>query len=153
MASSLTYHTAQPTRCVQPLTAWANDGPTSDASQQSPLHPEMMMEPHVAVAQAWFRGAYPFYPRAERSAASQYPVPPAPPEPPPVSDPRMLNVAILVAMPLRRKLAPSVSEFTPHPAIGSGLSYDEGQLVMGVTSLPCEEQAIRDGLRQRERST
>lgn len=111
------------------------------------------MESHVAMAQVWFRGAYPFYPRAERSAASQYPVPPAPPEPPPVSDHRMLNVAILVAMPLRRKPAPSFSEFMPHPAIGSGLSYDEGQLVMGVTSLPYEEQAMRDALRQRERST
>ena len=154
MASSLTYDIiAQPSRCVQPFTAWANDDPTSDALQQSPLHPEVMMSPHVATAQAWFCGAYHFHPRAERSAAGQYPVPPAPPEPPPVSGPRMLNVAVLIAMPLRRKLASSVSEFTPRPAIGSGLSYDEGQLVMGVTRLPCEEQAIRDALGQQERST
>ena len=65
----------------------------------------------------------------------------------------MLNVAVLVALPSRRKFAPQVSETVPHPAIGSGLAYGEGQLVLGVTSLPCEEQAIRAALGQQERTT
>jgi hypothetical protein len=108
------------------------------------------MRPPVVIAQAWFRGTYAFYPpRAERTAAGQFPAPPVLPEQPPgVSDPRMLNVAVLVAMPSRRIFAPSISKSVPHPVIESGLSHDEGLLAMGVTSLPCEEQAIRDALRQ-----
>ena len=105
------------------------------------------MRPHVAIAQAWFRGAYTFCP--ERPPADQFPAP-TPPALPPSSDPRMLNVAILVAMPSRRKFASPDPESPPHAAIGSGLSYNEGQLLMGVTSVPCEEQAIGVALSMHE---
>src|SRR5260221_8942279 len=90
----------------QPLSAWTDDTPTSEVSREGPLHTEMMMKPHVAIAQSWFPGAYPFNP--ERSATNQFTAP-TPPAPPPSSDPHMLNVAVLVAMPSRRKLARPVS--------------------------------------------
>jgi len=121
-----------------PLAAWADDTSTSEVSRESSLHTEMMMRPHVAIAQAWCRGAYSFNP--ERSATNQFTAP-TPPAPPPTSDPRMLNVAVLVAMPSRRKFTLPVSRSAPHPAIESGLPFDEGHLVMGVTSLPYDEQA------------
>lgn len=99
------------------------------------------MRPHVAMAQAWFR-AYSF--DQERPTTNQFTTAPTPPAPPPTSDPRVLNVAVLVAMPSRRKFALPVSRSAPHPAIESGLSFDEGHLVMGVTNLPYDEQAMKE---------
>lgn len=99
------------------------------------------MRPPVTIAQAWFRGAYRFYPDPGHSATNQFAAP-TPPSPPPTSDPRTLNVAVLVAMPSRRKFARPVSGSAPHPPIESRLSFDEGHLVMGVTSLPYDEQPI-----------
>lgn len=141
-------HRPRPFHRSQPLAAWTDDAPTSEVSREDPLHTEMMMRPHVAIAQAWFRGAYSFNP--ERSATNQSTAP-TPPAPPLTSDPRMLNVAVLVAMPSRRKFAPPVSRSAPHPAIESGLSFDEGHLVMGVTSLPFGEQAICTAPKEDER--
>jgi len=132
-------HRPRPFHRPQPLAAWIDDTPTSEVSREGPLHTEMMNRPHVAIAQAWCRGAYPFNP--ERSATNQFTAPTSP-APPPTSDPRMLNVAVFVAMPSRRKFALPVSGSAPHPAIESGLSFDEGHLVMGVSNLPYDEQAI-----------
>jgi hypothetical protein len=146
MALSLAYHSF---RGAQPLAAWSDDDPALAISRQGHLHPDMLMSPHVAIAQAWFRGAYTFHP--ERSTADEFPAP-TPPALLPPSDPGMLKLAILVAMPSRRKFAPLDPESPPHAAIGSGLSYNEGQLLMGVTSVPCEEQAIGVALREHERT-
>ena len=132
----------------QPLAAWTDDTPTQTVSREGPLHTEMTTKPRVATAQAWFRGAYPFHP--DRSASNQSAVP-TPPAPPPTSDPRMLNVTVFVAMPSRRKFARPVSGYAPHPAIESGLSFDEGHLVMGVTSLLYEEQATCTAPKEHER--
>lgn len=149
MASSLTYDTAP--RLFyhsQPLAAWTDDTPTPTVSREGPPHTEMAKRPHLTIAQAWFRGAYPFHP--EHSASNQFAAP-TPPAPPPTSDPRMLNVTVLVAMPSRRKFAQPFSRSAPHPAIESGLSFDEGHLVMGITSLPYDEQAICTASKEHER--
>lgn len=139
---------SRPFHRFQPLTAWTDDTPPTGVLREGPLHTEVMLRPHVAIAQAWLRGAYRFHP--ERSATNQF-APPTPPTPPPTCDPRMLNVAVFVAMPSRRKFARPVSGSPPHPAIESGLSFDEGHLVMGVTSLPYHEQAICTAPKEHER--
>ena len=97
-------------------------------------HPrrEMTMSHHFALAQAWIGAFFP-----ERREAIQLPAS-SPPVLPPDSDPRMLNVAILVAMP-RREDPQSVPGYMLHHSDRSGLLYDEGQLELGVTSLLYEQ--------------
>lgn len=89
------------------------------------------MEHHIALAREWFGRAY-----RERREALQLSAS-SPPVIPPDSDPRILNVAVLVAMP-RRDLQ-SVTGSTLHPSDRSGLLKDEGQLELGVTSLLYEQ--------------
>ena len=105
--------------------------------QQNSLRPDAVMNHHVAIAQAWLRGTYAF--PYEGPDSVEFPAPP-PQALPSVSDPRMVNVAIFVAMPSRQKDAQHVQGSTPHPAVSSRLSYSEGQLVLGVTGLPHERQ-------------
>jgi len=89
------------------------------------------MEQHIASARAWVDRAC----RGRREAFqfSAFSPPVLPPDP----DPRILNVAVLVAMP-RRGLQ-SVTGSTHHTSDRSGLLKDEGQLELGVTSLLYEQ--------------
>jgi hypothetical protein len=95
----------------------------------------MTVNTHTALVQAWFGRASTFI--AERRGVIQLPAS-SPPALPPVSDPRTLNVAVLVTMP-RREDTRSVPGSTLDPWDRPGLFYDEGQLDLGVTSLPCEQ--------------
>ena len=95
----------------------------------------MTVKPHTALVQAWIGRASAFI--AERRGAIQLPAS-SPPALPPVSDPRTLNVAVLVTMPRRENTRP-VPGFTLDPWDRPGLFYNEGQLELGVTSLPCEQ--------------
>jgi hypothetical protein len=93
------------------------------------------MKPHTALVQMWIGRASTFI--AERPGAIQLPAS-SPPTLPPVSDPRTLNVAVLVTMPRREETRP-VPGSTLEPWDRPGLFYDEGQLEVGVTSLLCEQ--------------
>ena len=86
------------------------------------------MDHHVAMAQAWFHGSYPLNRRRPTHLPAQ--------RPPPITDLRTLNVAVLVVMPSRRVPAQPTHGITPQYPIGSRLSYGEGQLSIGTTSLP-----------------
>lgn len=97
------------------------------------------MDHHIALAQAWIGRARPF--RRERREAIQFSAP-SPPVLPPDSDPRILNVAVLVAMP-RRDLQ-SVTGSTLYPSDRSELLKDEGVLELGVTSLLYEQVTQED---------
>ena len=100
-------------------------------------HPrqEMTVNPNAALVQAWIGRASCFI--AERRGAIQFPAS-SPPAQPPFSDPRTLNVAVLVTMPRREDTRP-VPGSTLDPLDRPGLFYDEGQLELGVTSLLCEQ--------------
>jgi hypothetical protein len=95
----------------------------------------MTVNPHTALVQAWIGRASTCI--AERRGAIQLPAS-STPALPPVSDPRTLNVAVLVMMPRREDTGP-VPGSTLHPWDKPGLFYDEGQLELGVTSLLCEQ--------------
>lgn len=92
---------------------------------------------HTALVQVWIGRTSTFI--AERRGAIQFPAP-SPPALPPgnISDPRMLDVAVLVAMP-RREDARPVRGSTLDPRDRPGLFYDEGQLELGVTRLLSEQ--------------
>jgi hypothetical protein len=96
---------------------------------------EMTVKPHTSLVQAWIGRASTFI--AERRGAIQLPAS-SPPALRPVTDPRMLNVAVLVTMPRREDTRP-VAGSTLDPWDRPGLFYDEGQLGFGVTSLLCEQ--------------
>ncbi|KAI0002132.1 hypothetical protein BJV74DRAFT_34170 [Russula compacta] len=130
-------HLGPDVRNWRPITAWSDNSLTPPHLQQNSLRPEAVMDHHVAIAQAWLRGTYAFPHKRPDSVEFSAPPPQALPS---VSDSRMLNVAIFVAMPSRQKDAQHVQGSTPHPAVSSRLSYKEGQLVLGVTSLPHERQ-------------
>jgi hypothetical protein len=100
-------------------------------------HPrrEMTVKPHTALVQKWIGRASTF--TTERRGAIQLPAS-SPPALPPVSEPRTLNVAVLVTMPRREETRPVLGS-TLDPWDRPGLFYDEGQLELGVTSLPCEQ--------------
>lgn len=97
----------------------------------------MTVDPHTAFVQVWIGRRSTFI--AERRGAIQFPTS-SPPAllPGNVSDPRTLNVAVLVAMPRREDTRP-VPGSTLDPRDRPGLFYDEGQLELGVTSLLSEQ--------------
>jgi hypothetical protein len=97
------------------------------------------MDHHIALAQAWIGRARPF--RRERREAIQFSAP-SPPVLPPDSDPRILNVAVLVAMP--RRDPQSITGSMLHPSDRSELLKDEGELALGVTSLLYEQVTQED---------
>ncbi|KAF8504817.1 hypothetical protein F5888DRAFT_790014 [Russula emetica] len=113
-----------------PLAAWHNDGPMRAHPSQ-----EMIVNPHDALVQAWIRRTSTFI--TERRGAIELPASP-PPALPPVSDPRTLNVAVLVTMPRREDTRPVPGSMVD-PWDRPGLFYGEGQLELGVTSLLCEQ--------------
>lgn len=99
---------------------------------------EMTVKSHTALTQAWIGHASTFI--TDRRGAIQFPAS-SPPVLPPVSDPRTLNVAVLVAMP-RREDRQTVLKSALDPLDRPGLFYEEGQLEVGVTSvttLLCEQ--------------
>lgn len=96
---------------------------------------EMTANSQTALVRVWMGRRSTFI--AERRGSIQFPAS-SPPALPPVSDPRMLNVAVLVAMPRREDTRP-VTGSTLEPWERPGLLYDEGQLGLGVTSLLCEQ--------------
>jgi hypothetical protein len=102
-------------------------------------HPrqEMTANTHTQFVQVWIGRRSTFI--AEHRGAIQFPAS-SPPALPPgdVSDPRTLNVAVLVAMPRREDTRP-VPGSTLDPRDRPGLFYDEGQLELGVTSLLSEQ--------------
>ncbi len=108
----------------------------------------MTVNHHKASLQARLGCAFAFF--AERRGAIQIPAS-SPPALPPVSDPRMLNVAVLVVMPRREDTRP-VPGSMPDPSDRPGLFYEEGQLELGVTSLLCE-QAMSTAPEEYERTT
>ncbi|KAI0302420.1 hypothetical protein B0F90DRAFT_1667608 [Multifurca ochricompacta] len=114
----------------QPVAVWTDDRPTHHNPRKTCFQ-EPVIDHHVAMAQAWFRDTYPFHP--EHSIRLPSPHPPAPLL---VSDRRTINVAVLVAMPSRRLEASPECVMTSHHTIGPRVSYGDGQLLMGVTSLP-----------------
>ncbi|KAI0251212.1 hypothetical protein BJV78DRAFT_495037 [Lactifluus subvellereus] len=110
----------------QPIAAW------TDENRRTPIP---VKDHHVAMEQAWCHDSYPSLPEG----TTHLPVPLQPPTPPVVPDPRTLNVAILVAMPSPRPEA----HLAPHHHMArTRLSDEDGQLLMGVTSLPCKEQVV-----------
>ncbi|KAH9046808.1 hypothetical protein EDB84DRAFT_1558017 [Lactarius hengduanensis] len=115
----------------QPLTAWKDYRlgrlPRSRQASAPRALPEPAMDHRVAVAQAWFHEAYPLNPRRP------VPRPPASPIP----DHRTLSVGVLVAMPSRRRPSQPMHGIAPHHPIGSRLSYSEGQLSIGTTTVSC----------------
>jgi hypothetical protein len=115
----------------RPLAVWSNGGPMRARPQQ-----EGTMFDHFASAQAWIGRACAFLPK--RGEAIQLPASSPPVVLPRDSDPRMLNVAVLVAMPRRNDVRPVPGSML-HPSSRSRLLYDEGQLELGVTSLLCEQ--------------
>ncbi|KAH8994514.1 hypothetical protein EDB92DRAFT_1943828 [Lactarius akahatsu] len=116
----------------QPLTAWTDYRlgrlPRSRQASAPRALPEPAMHHRVAVAQAWFHDAYPLNPRR--------PIP-RPPASPSIPDHRTLSVGVLVAMPSRRLPSQPMHGIAPHSPIGSRLSYSEGQLSIGITSVSC----------------
>jgi len=91
----------------------------------------MTVTPHTVLVRVWIGRRSNFL--TERRGASQFPA-----SSPPVSDARTLNVAVLVVMPRREDTQP-VPGSTLDPRDRPGLFYDEGQLELGVTSLPTEQ--------------
>lgn len=114
-------------------------------------HPqeEVTIFHHSALAQAWIGRACAFFPK--RREAIQLPASSPPVVPPRHTDPRVLNVAVFVAMPRRNDVRP-VSGSMPHPSSGSRLLHDDEQLELGVTSLLCE-QAMYTTPEEYERTT
>ena len=95
---------------------------------------EHLIGPH-AMGQVWCHASYPCPPAGTIHLST----PLRPPAPPVVVDPRTLNVATLVAMPSPRPAA----HLAPHyHKARTRLSYEDGQLSVGVTSLQCEEQVM-----------
>ncbi|KAH9976242.1 hypothetical protein BGW80DRAFT_1457084 [Lactifluus volemus] len=131
----------------QPVAAWTDDdddGTTppfkaSTALVTSTVLPGMN---HVAaMTQPWCWSSYPFL--HEHLIQSSAPRPPGL---------HTLHVAVLVAMPSPRPEAPThahaawgttLDKFRRDVAGMPPLSYGDGQLLMGVTSLPCEDRVIR----------
>lgn len=131
--SHATFPPPEPFCPSQPLAAWHSDGP-----MRAPPMQEITVKTHTALTQAWIGRASTFI--TNRRGAIQFPAS-SPPVLPPVSDPRTLNVAVLVAMP-RREGGRAVPGSTLDPLDRPGLFYDEGQLELGVTSvtsLLCEQ--------------
>jgi len=106
------------------------------------------VSPHTALVRAWICCASTLI--AERRGAIQFPAS-SPPALPPVSDPRTLKVAVLVAMPRREDTRP-IPGSTLDPWDRSGLFYHDGQLELGVTSLFCE-QAMSTAPEEYEQTT
>ena len=94
----------------------------------------MAVNSHTTLVRVWIGRRSTFI--TERRGTIQFPAPSSPALPP-VSDPRTLNVAILVAMPRREDTRP-VPGSTLDPRDKPGRFYDEGQLELGVTSLLTE---------------
>jgi hypothetical protein len=109
---------------------------------------EMTANPQTALVRVWMGRRSTLI--AERRGSIQFPAS-SPPALPPVSDPRTLNVAVLVAMPRREDTRP-VPGSTLDPWERPGLFYDEGQLGLGVTSLLCE-QAMSTAPEEYEQTT
>ncbi|KAF8270435.1 hypothetical protein EI94DRAFT_1722663 [Lactarius quietus] len=110
----------------QPISAWAS---TTRLRRRSPPRSRQSSAPHALpqtlpepVAQAWFH------------TASR--------PPPAVPDHRTLNIALLVAMPSRQPPAQPMHGIAAHHPIGSRLSYGEGQLSIGTTSLPLSRHVV-----------
>ncbi|KAI0251210.1 hypothetical protein BJV78DRAFT_494980 [Lactifluus subvellereus] len=125
----------------KPVAAWTDDGltpPSKTSELATPVTALTGIDRQVAMAQPWCYGSYPFLSdHLIQSSAHR------PPPCNPVSGPRTLNVAVLVAMPSQRPEAHRVRGTTSRRhAVGPRLSYGEGQLLMGVTSLPCEERVV-----------
>ncbi|KAI9465338.1 hypothetical protein BJY52DRAFT_1246605 [Lactarius psammicola] len=120
----------------QPITAWTDNrlgrSPRSRQASAPRALPDPVMEHHVAMAQAWLHGTHPLDPRRP----THFPTPHLPASPS-IPDSRTLNVAVIVAMPSRRPPPQPMHGTTPHHPIGSRLSYSEGQLSIGTTSLSC----------------
>lgn len=124
----------------RPLAAWHDDGPMWAHPRQ-----EMTVNPNTAFVQTWIGRASTLI--AERRGAIQLPAP-SPPALPPFSEPRKLNVAVLVTMPRREDTWPGS---TLDPWDRPGLFY-EGQLELGVASLLCE-QAMSTAPEEYEQTT
>ncbi|KAI9441716.1 hypothetical protein H4582DRAFT_2073858 [Lactarius indigo] len=117
----------------QPLTAWTNNHlgwPFRSSRQASAPRapPEPAVDHHVVIAQAWFPDSCSLSPRRPT---------PRPTASPSIPDHRALSVAVLVAMPSRRLPSQPMHGIAPHHPIGSRLSYSEGQLSIGTTSVSC----------------
>jgi len=117
----------------QPITAWANHR----LGWRSHPRGAPQALPHAfpgSVAQGWFHDSTSAPPRSS----------PSPPLP--IPDRRTLNVAVLVAMPSRRPPTQPIHGTVPLYPIGSRLSYGEGQLSIGTTTLSCSRQALSAAL-------
>ena len=122
----------------QPVAAWTDDGSIPPFETSALATPVSGIDHQAAMAQTWLYGNYPFFPDRLIQPST-----PRPPPCNPASGPRTLDVAVLVAMPTQPPEAHRVRGTTSRRhAVGSRLAYGEGQLLMGVTSLPWEEQVM-----------
>jgi hypothetical protein len=140
-------------RHAQPIAAWTDDPPTSPTFKASSALATTVpgIGHHVAMAQTWCYSGYPFISGSLIQSSA-----PRPPARTPVPNPPMLNVAFLIAMPSPRPDAnahPTRETTSHHHAVGPPLSYGDGQLSMGVTSLPCKERVMGATLRECEWAT
>jgi hypothetical protein len=118
----------------QPITAWTNYRLGRRPRPPPPSPPEQLTG-------AWSHHAPP-RPR------------PPPTSPPILPDHRTLNVAVLVAMPSRRPPKQPTHGIAPHHShpIGSRLSYGEGQLLIGTTSVSCSRRVLSAALADQPRT-
>jgi hypothetical protein len=136
----------------QPVAAWTDDDGTTPPSKAASAVPAGTNHHHsyhhvAAMTQPWCWGSYPFLQEHLIQPSAARPPRPARNNPALLA----LNVAVLVAMPSPRPEAPTHTHAsrgtTSHPlrhdVAELPLSYGDGQLLMGVTTLPCEERVMR----------